>query len=288
MRGDLPVHIQFFRSTSTAPLDSAAVDAAALSVPLPKTATDAELRAVRRNVGYVFQNSALFDSLTVAENLWLAQDDGSNRRTVAACRGEAEELVRRVNLDTAVLGKYPGELSGGQRQRVAIGRALVRDADVFLFDEPLSNLDAALRVQMRMEIAQLKDQLPNTTMVYVTHDQVEAMTLGQRIVVLKDGQIQQIDTPMALYEKPANLFVAGFLGSPAMNVLRGELTCGERPSLTLDGGAVVPLAHAQLPEAWQGRTIVIGVRPEHLQPSWADDAGFEARVESIEPVRPFM
>jgi multiple sugar transport system ATP-binding protein len=233
-----------------------------------------------RDIAMVFQSYALYPHMTVAENLAFGLKLRGHPKAVIEQRVAAAAETLGM---TQMLQKLPREMSGGQRQRVALGRALVREPSVFLLDEPLSNLDAKLRHSMRTEIARLHRQL-GATMVYVTHDQVEAMTLGQRIVVLKDGQIQQIDTPMALYEKPANLFVAGFLGSPAMNVLRGELTCGERPSLTLDGGGVVPLAHAQLPEAWQGRKIAVGVRPEHLQPSWADDAGFEARVESIEPV----
>ncbi|WP_368563670.1 ABC transporter ATP-binding protein [Pseudoxanthomonas sp. UTMC 1351] len=233
-----------------------------------------------RDIAMVFQSYALYPHMTVAENLAFGLKLRGHPKAVIEQRVAAAAETLGM---THMLQKLPREMSGGQRQRVALGRALVREPAVFLLDEPLSNLDAKLRHSMRTEIARLHRQL-GATMVYVTHDQVEAMTLGQRIVVLKDGQIQQIDTPMALYEKPANLFVAGFLGSPAMNVLLGELTCGERPCLTLEGGAVVPLAHAQLPQAWQGRTIAIGVRPEHLQPSWVDDAGFEARVEAIEPV----
>ncbi len=233
-----------------------------------------------RDIAMVFQSYALYPHMTVAENLAFGLKLRGHPKTVIEQRVAAAAETLGM---THMLQKLPREMSGGQRQRVALGRALVREPSVFLLDEPLSNLDAKLRHSMRTEIARLHRQL-GATMVYVTHDQVEAMTLGQRIVVLKDGQIQQIDTPMALYEKPANLFVAGFLGSPAMNVLRGELVCGERPCLTLKDGVSLPLAHAQLPQAWQGRTIAIGVRPEHLQPSWADEAGFEARVEAIEPV----
>ena len=163
-------------------------------------------------------------------------------------------------------------------------RALVREPAVFLLDEPLSNLDAKLRHSVRTEIAQLHRKL-GTTMIYVTHDQVEAMTLGQRIVVLKDGVIQQIDTPMALYDRPANLFVAGFLGSPAMNVLRGTLQGDAGGVTVVDGEWRAPLGQATIDPAWLQKPIAVGVRPEHLQPAAADDAhAFVARIEGIEPV----
>jgi multiple sugar transport system ATP-binding protein len=184
------------------------------------------------------------------------------------------------------LDALPAALSGGQRQRVALGRALVREPKVFLLDEPLSNLDAKLRLSMRVEIARLHRQLGTTT-IYVTHDQVEAMTLGQRIVVLNGGQIQQIDTPMRLYEKPANLFVAGFLGSPAMNLLHGTLRHGSGWSLETSNGAV-PLGelpaqnHELLP--WIDREIVLGVRPEDLRLADADHAALSAVLEVPEPV----
>ncbi|MBS0381717.1 MAG: TOBE domain-containing protein, partial [Proteobacteria bacterium] len=183
----------------------------------------------------------------------------------------------------------PRRLSGGQRQRVALGRALVREPKVFLLDEPLSNLDAKLRVAMRVEIARLHHRL-NATMIYVTHDQIEAMTLGQRIVVLKDGEIQQIDTPMQLYERPANLFVAGFLGSPAMNFFRGRLREGAS-ALAMDGGSqTIPgLAASGLPlDTMRERDIVLGLRPEHLQLAGSApnpvQARFDATLEVVEPV----
>ncbi|RZA24328.1 MAG: ATP-binding cassette domain-containing protein, partial [Lysobacteraceae bacterium] len=183
----------------------------------------------------------------------------------------------------SMMDKLPGQMSGGQRQRVALGRALVREPSVFLLDEPLSNLDAKLRHSVRTEIARLHRQL-GTTMVYVTHDQVEAMTLGQRIVVLKDGEIQQIDTPMALYERPANLFVAGFLGSPAMNVLQGKLVHSDGLFLQGDNGLRLPLGAAAIDAGWIGRELAVGIRPEDLQPGAAGSASFEAVVEVIEPV----
>ena len=233
-----------------------------------------------RDIAMVFQSYALYPHMTVAENLAF----GLKLRGVARA-----EIERRVNAAadtlgmTHMLGKLPREMSGGQRQRVALGRALVREPSVFLLDEPLSNLDAKLRHSVRTEIGRLHRQL-GATMVYVTHDQVEAMTLGQRIVVLKDGEIQQIDTPMALYDRPANLFVAGFLGSPAMNVLQGTLQQDEGLRLVLDGGAAVPLGPAPVSSAWLGRRVAMGLRPEHLQPAGIGKPAFEAQVELIEPV----
>ena len=233
-----------------------------------------------RDIAMVFQSYALYPHMTVAENLAF----GLKLRGVTRA-----EIDRRVNAAaetlgmTHMLGKLPREMSGGQRQRVALGRALVREPSVFLLDEPLSNLDAKLRHSVRTEIGRLHRQL-GATMIYVTHDQVEAMTLGQRIVVLKDGQIQQIDTPMALYEKPANLFVAGFLGSPAMNVLHGTLRQEEGLQLALDGGGQIPLGHAAIADAWMGRRVALGIRPEHLQPAGIGKTAFEAHVDLIEPV----
>jgi multiple sugar transport system ATP-binding protein len=234
-----------------------------------------------RDIAMVFQSYALYPHMTVAENLAFG----------LKLRGESKEVIaRRVAAAADTLGltpmldKLPRAMSGGQRQRVALGRALVREPAVFLLDEPLSNLDAKLRHSVRTEIAQLHRKL-GTTMIYVTHDQVEAMTLGQRIVVLKDGLIQQIDTPMALYDRPANLFVAGFLGSPAMNVLHGQLIEeGGLQQLQLADGSRVPLYGAHVASQWLHRPIAIGVRPEHLQPSADGQGGFETTVEVIEPV----
>jgi multiple sugar transport system ATP-binding protein len=239
-----------------------------------------------RDIAMVFQNYALYPHMTVAENL------GFGLRL----RGQPkEEVARRVADAAAMLGlterleSRPAALSGGQRQRVALGRALVRDPAVFLLDEPLSNLDAKLRLATRVEIARLHRRL-GATMIYVTHDQIEAMTLGQRIVVLNGGVIQQIDTPMNLYDRPANLFVAGFLGSPAMNMLRGTLrhTGGwqlEMAKTTLALGALVSTAL----DAYRDREIVVGVRPEDLQPVGTSDLPADmprltALVEVIEPV----
>ncbi|WP_313317543.1 sn-glycerol-3-phosphate ABC transporter ATP-binding protein UgpC [Stenotrophomonas sp.] len=233
-----------------------------------------------RDIAMVFQNYALYPHMTVADNLAFGlklrgHDKAEVQRRV---QGAAEALGL-----TSMLDKLPRAMSGGQRQRVALGRALVREPSVFLLDEPLSNLDAKLRHSVRTEIAQLHRKL-GTTMIYVTHDQVEAMTLGQRIVVLNEGQIQQIDAPMALYERPANLFVAGFLGSPAMNVLRGGLQRGAAGlALLLPEGEEVPLDGAAIDPAWLGGELVVGVRPEHLQPGQGA-ASFKARIEGIEPV----
>jgi len=234
-----------------------------------------------RDIAMVFQNYALYPHMSVAGNLAFGLKLRGCPKT---------EVQRRVHAAAEVLGlmpvldKLPKALSGGQRQRVALGRALVREPAVFLLDEPLSNLDAKLRHSVRTEIAQLHRKL-GTTMIYVTHDQVEAMTLGQRIVVLKEGVVQQIDTPMALYERPANLFVAGFLGSPAMNLLRGVIAHDEqgKAALRLADGSVVPLGAATLPAGWSGRELVVGVRPEHLQPA-STPTSFPALIEGLEPV----
>ena len=235
-----------------------------------------------RDIAMVFQNYALYPHMTVAENLAFGlklrgQHRADIDRRVAAA-AKTLELQSRLN-------SLPAALSGGQRQRVALGRALVRDPQVFLLDEPLSNLDAKLRLSMRLEIARLHRQL-KATMIYVTHDQIEAMTLGQRIVVLDGGVIQQIDTPMALYDKPANLFVAGFVGSPAMNLLRGTLCRRDGWQLATAQGDVA-LGDA-LPDpvwtAWCDREVVLGVRPEDLQPQTKGAAALTAQLEVLEPV----
>jgi len=236
-----------------------------------------------RDVAMVFQNYALYPHMNVYDNLAF----GLRLRGTgpASLDSQVRAAAAMLGLET-VLDHRPRQLSGGQRQRVALGRALVRNPKVFLLDEPLSNLDAKLRLGMRTEIAKLHRRL-RATMVYVTHDQVEAMTLGQRIVVLDAGEIQQIDTPMQLYNEPANLFVAGFLGSPAMNFFRGHVVAGPEPRLACAAG-FLPLPanisrHAALPE------IVVGVRPEDLRIARAGaDLGqslcIQATVESVEPV----
>ena len=234
-----------------------------------------------RDIAMVFQSYALYPHMTVAENLAFGLKlRGHDKATIDKRIAEAAQTLGL----TEMMDKLPKAMSGGQRQRVALGRALVREPAVFLLDEPLSNLDAKLRHSVRTEIAQLHRKL-GTTMIYVTHDQVEAMTLGQRIGVLKDGVIQQIDTPRALYDRPANQFVAGFLGSPAMNVLRGTLQ-GDAGGVTVVAGEWrAPLGQATIDPAWLQKPIAVGVRPEHLQPAAADDAhAFTARIEGIEPV----
>jgi multiple sugar transport system ATP-binding protein len=232
-----------------------------------------------RDIAMVFQSYALYPHMTVAENLAFGLKLRKHDRATIDARIKA--AAETLGL-TSMLDKLPKAMSGGQRQRVALGRALVREPAVFLLDEPLSNLDAKLRNSVRTEIARLHRQL-GTTMIYVTHDQVEAMTLGQRIVVLKDGEIQQIDTPKVLYDRPANLFVAGFLGSPAMNFLRGRLEGGDRARLVQADGQEALLG--PLPAAlgeWIGREVVIGVRPEDLQPATTGETAFQADVEGVE------
>jgi multiple sugar transport system ATP-binding protein len=195
-----------------------------------------EVPPSKRGIAMVFQSYALYPHMSVYENIGFALENQGLPR--AEIKKKVEKVADLLQL-TPYLTRLPKALSGGQRQRVAIGRAIVRGAKVFLFDEPLSNLDAALRVQTRMEIAKLKRSMPNTTMIYVTHDQVEAMTLADRIVVLQAGRVEQVGTPMELYERPANTFVAGFIGSPKMNLITG--------------------APAQAHKAH-----TLGVRPEHF------------------------
>jgi multiple sugar transport system ATP-binding protein len=228
-----------------------------------------------RDIAMVFQNYALYPHKTVAENM------GFGLKLRRAPKSEIETRVRRAAeiLDVApLLDRYPRQLSGGQRQRVAMGRAIVRDPQVFLFDEPLSNLDAKLRVQMRAEIKELHQRLKTTT-VYVTHDQIEAMTMADRIVVLRDGVVEQIGAPLELYDRPANLFVAGFIGSPAMNFLKGTIRLGDKPIFVAEGGLNLPLSSA--PAGSDGRPAIYGIRPEHLTLGGAD--GVPAEVSVLEP-----
>jgi multiple sugar transport system ATP-binding protein len=206
----------------------------------------------RRQIAMVFQSYALYPHMSVAENIAFSLEAAGVPRAARLAR--ATEVARLLRLDT-LLDRRPAELSGGQRQRVAIGRALVRDPQVFLFDEPLSNLDALLRVQMRLELSNLHRDL-GATMVYVTHDQVEAMTMADRIVVMNGGEVQQIGGPMDLYENPANRFVAGFIGNPAMNFL--------------------PAAALGLPGA------EVGLRPEHLRLAASDGAPLAGPVRLVE------
>ncbi|MDR2872781.1 MAG: sn-glycerol-3-phosphate ABC transporter ATP-binding protein UgpC [Xanthomonadaceae bacterium] len=233
-----------------------------------------------RDIAMVFQNYALYPHMTVAENLAFGLKLRGHAKS--EIRDRVQAAAKTLGLET-MLDKLPRAMSGGQRQRVALGRALVRKPAVFLLDEPLSNLDAKLRHSMRTEIARLHRDL-NATMIYVTHDQVEAMTLGQRIVVLKDGHIQQIDVPMALYERPVNLFVACFLGSPAMNMFRGRLERQDGLVLMMAPSLPLPLAGAGIRDEWLGKELIVGVRPEHLQPVQDGRPAFKARVDVVEPV----
>src|SRR3974390_1041224 len=227
-----------------------------------------------RDVAMVFQNYALYPHMTVAANMAFS----------LTLRGAPKvEIDERVKRAAAILGlepyleRFPRQLSGGQRQRVAMGRAIVRDPQVFLFDEPLSNLDAKLRVQMRTEIKELHQRLKTTT-VYVTHDQIEAMTMADKIVVMHGGRVEQIGAPLDLYDRPQHQFVAGFIGSPAMNFLQGLIRANGRLAFEGPGGTQLPLAAA--PSGSNGRPAVYGVRPEHF--TLADD-GAEATIQVVEP-----
>ena len=228
-----------------------------------------------RDIAMVFQNYALYPHQTVAENMGFAL---KLRRTP---KSEIESRVRRAAeiLDLMpYLARYPRQLSGGQRQRVAMGRAIVHDPAVFLFDEPLSNLDAKLRVQMRAEIKELHQRL-KTTIIYVTHDQVEAMTMADRIVVMHDGIVEQVGTPLELYDRPANMFVAGFIGSPSMNLIAGTIKSGATPSFLTETGISLPLANA--PPDSDGQAAVYGIRPEHFS---LNGKGVVTQVAVIEPM----
>jgi multiple sugar transport system ATP-binding protein len=227
-----------------------------------------------RDIAMVFQNYALYPHMTVADNM------GFSLKLRGAPKAEIDSRVdRAANILglKPLLERYPRQLSGGQRQRVAMGRAIVRDPQVFLFDEPLSNLDAKLRVAMRTEIKELHQRLKTTT-VYVTHDQIEAMTMADKIVVMHDGIVEQIGTPLDLYDKPGNLFVAGFIGSPAMNFLHGKVKANGRASFEGPNGVTLPLSVA--PAVTDGRPAVYGIRPEHF--AIADD-GAEAEIVVVEP-----
>ena len=232
--------------------------------------TDVEPR--NRDIAMVFQSYALYPHMTVADNMGFALKIAGVPKDERVAR--VQEAAAMLDL-TPYLNRKPKALSGGQRQRVAMGRAIVRSPQVFLMDEPLSNLDAKLRVQTRNQIAQLTRRLGVTT-VYVTHDQVEAMTMGDRVAVLDGGRLQQVDTPRALYERPVNAFVAGFIGSPAMSLFEAPVTDGG----VRIGGHVAPVPRHVLAAA-RGTTVTIGVRPEHLTMS-TDGSGFDVAVESVE------
>src|SRR5438552_5966494 len=229
-----------------------------------------------RDIAMVFQNYALYPHMTVRDNMSFA---------LMLAKQSKVEIETRVKKAADILGlsglldRYPRQLSGGQRQRVAMGRAIVRDPQVFLFDEPLSNLDAKLRVQMRTEIKELHQRL-KTTSIYVTHDQIEAMTMADKIVVMKDGVVEQTGDPLALYDKPNNIFVAGFIGSPAMNMVPGTVRLRDGTGrVEFAGGVTLPMPHGA--KATDGQGVLYGMRPEHCL--LAEGTGLPAEVVVVEP-----
>ncbi len=237
-----------------------------------------------RGIGMVFQSYALYPQMTVERNL------SFGLRVSGLAKEEIEKRVKRVGdmlqLED-LLQRKPSALSGGQRQRVAIGRALVREVDVFLFDEPLSNLDAKLRAELRVEIKRLHQRLANT-MIYVTHDQIEAMTLADRIAVMKGGTIQQLDAPQTIYNKPKNLYVAGFIGSPSMNFLKGKIEGAGAKAVLHLGGQKIPLKDYTPDAPLKAGAAVLGVRPEHIQLDMAatkvNSDAYKAVVDLVEPM----
>jgi len=236
------------------------------------------LPPAERDIAMVFQSYALYPHKTVAANLAFALK--LRKIDSATVKKRVGETAQILGL-TPYLDRYPRQLSGGQRQRVAMGRAIVRDPQVFLFDEPLSNLDAKLRLQMRTEIKELHQRLKTTT-IFVTHDQIEAMTMADKIVVMDDGRIEQVGSPLELYNQPKNVFVAKFIGSPAMNLIQGTV---RRDGVSSDGAFGVEANGHRLPVssgsgAEDGQTVIYGIRPEHLD--LADD-GFPATVSVVEP-----
>ena len=235
-----------------------------------------------RDIAMVFQDYALYPHMSVFENMAFSLQYRGVRKD--EIRRRVDEAARILGIEALLLRK-PRQLSGGQRQRVAMGRAIVRDPLVFLFDEPLSNLDAKLRVQMRTEIKKLRERVRTTT-VYVTHDQVEAMTLADRIVVLDHGRIEQVGTPEDVYETPATTFVASFIGAPPMNLVPGRVEAGERGAFAvLSGGVRLPLGDGRA-GSWAGREVTVGVRPEHLvwSPGADGDSALEGRAQVVEPL----
>jgi multiple sugar transport system ATP-binding protein len=239
----------------------------------------------QRNIAMVFQNYALYPHMSVRQNLEfpLRMLKLSKQQIDALVREAADKLGLMELMD-----RKPKQLSGGQRQRVAMGRAIVRDPAVFLMDEPLSNLDAKMRSQIRTEITTLQQRM-NTTMVYVTHDQVEAMTMGDRVAVMRSGKLQQVSSPQDLYEQPANIFVAGFIGSPAMNIFRSRLSKDERGNFRIDlGGKLLPIGSAiidryQQLQRYLDRDLLVGVRPENLTTVRVDaDNSISVEVKTVE------
>jgi multiple sugar transport system ATP-binding protein len=243
-----------------------------------------DLHPMDRDIAMVFQNYALYPHMTVRENIGFGLK--LRRRPKAEIRDRVERAADKLAL-TELLARKPAQLSGGQRQRVAMGRAIVREPAAYLMDEPLSNLDAKLRVQMRAEIQRLQDELGTTTM-YVTHDQVEAMTMGDRVAVMHEGRLIQIDKPEALYSRPADLFVAGFIGSPAMNFVRARIEGSNGTLVASFGSTRLELPTRMVPAAVAhraGSDVIVGLRPEHLE--IASDDGrpvLRAPVALTEPV----
>jgi len=234
-----------------------------------------------RGIGMVFQSYALYPQMTVRGNL------AFGLKNAGLPKPEIDKRIKRASEILQIeplLERKPAALSGGQRQRVAIGRALVRDVDVFLFDEPLSNLDAKLRSELRVEIKRLHQNLENT-MIYVTHDQIEALTLADRIAVMRGGIIQQLADPKTIYNKPSNLFVAGFIGSPAMSFLKGQIVDADGGKAFAMNGATVPLAgyDGEVP-ATSGREVTLGVRPEHVTLRKTEGEGLAATIDIDEPM----
>lgn len=234
-----------------------------------------------RNMAMVFQNYALYPHLSVAENLGFALK--LQRQPSAVIAAKVQGVADILGL-APLLDRKPGQLSGGQRQRVAMGRAIIREPEAFLFDEPLSNLDAKLRVQMRTEIKALHQRL-NTTTVYVTHDQIEAMTMADRIVVMRDGVVEQVGSPLELYDRPRNAFVAQFIGSPSMNLIAASARqTSDGVQLVTDDGVHLPVPHAApYIGGLQDRPIWLGVRPEHMRIADSATLAWPAQVEVVEP-----
>lgn len=239
-----------------------------------------DMPPAQRGIAMVFQSYALYPHMTVRDNMSFALKLA--KKSPAEIDAAIEKVARILQL-TDYLDRLPKALSGGQRQRVAIGRSIVRDPKVYLFDEPLSNLDAALRVATRIEIAQLKESMPESTMIYVTHDQVEAMTLATRIVVLANKGIAQVGSPLELYERPENEFVAQFIGSPAMNLLSGRIVeTGESTQVSVDHGNGVIMANVPSKPDMKGKSVNVGIRPEDMMPTTSDNYAFENVVEIAE------
>jgi multiple sugar transport system ATP-binding protein len=236
-----------------------------------------DVQPKHRDIAMVFQNYALYPHMTVAQNMGFS---------LRLSKSSKDEIERQVSQAAGILGlgdylnRYPKQLSGGQRQRVAMGRAIVRNPKVFLFDEPLSNLDAQLRVQMRAELRALHRRL-KTTMIYVTHDQIEAMTMADRIVVMRDGVVEQFGTPLEIFDRPNNLFVAGFIGSPAMNLIHGKIAQKSGACVFVARSGAELAVDQDVAVKFVDKDVVYGVRPEHLVPS-PGEGGFDATILVLE------